>query len=354
VEPEVVAFDLHPEYLATKWALEHLAGRRPVAVQHHHAHVVKCMVDAGRVEADGDRAGGTTGLRRVIGVSLDGLGFGADGRLWGGEVLICDALSFRRVAHLEYLPLPGGELAIRRPARTAAGWLAARLGPEAVDRARTAGLELDDGEAAAVLEQVRTGLNAPLTSSCGRLFDCVAALAGLRGAVTYEGQAAIELEMVSRAGGEPYPFEVNGDLGAALSQPALAPAAAPGMLHEPSAAPLAVGLGPLLDAVLADVESGATPGDVGSRLHAAVTALVVDLCVRVRAETGLGEVALTGGVFQNRLLTGLCEDALEDRGFSVLTPALLPANDGGLSVGQAVVAGYTEEDDRGALGPAVE
>jgi len=361
VEPEVVAFDLHPEYLATKWALEHLAGRRPVAVQHHHAHVVKCMVDAGRVEADGGRqgadagrAGSGAGLRKVVGVSLDGLGFGADGRLWGGELMICDALSFTRVAHLEYLPLPGGELAIRRPARTAAGWLAALSGPEAVDRARAAGLELDDAEAAVVLEQVRTGLNAPLTSSCGRLFDCVAALAGLRGVVTYEGQAAIELEMVSRAGGKPYPLEVSGDLGAALSQRALRPAAAPGALRESSTAPLAVGLGPLLDAVLADVESGATPGDVGSRLHATVTALVVDLCGRVRAETGLDEVALTGGVFQNRLLTSLCEDALEDRGFTVLTPALLPANDGGLSVGQAVVAGYTVEDDRGALGPAVD
>jgi len=342
VEPEAVAFDLHPEYLATKWALERLAGRRPVAVQHHHAHIVKCMVDAGRVEDDG-------ALREVIGVSLDGLGFGADGRLWGGEVMVCDALSFVRVAHLEYLPLPGGELAIRRPARTAAGWLAALSGPEAVERARKAGLELDDMEAAAVVEQVRAGLNAPLTSSCGRLFDCVAALAGLRGVVTYEGQAAIELEMVSRAGGKPYPLEVSGDLAAALSQTPLAAAAVPGPLHEPSDVPLAIRLSPLLDAVLTDVEAGATPGDVGSRLHATVTALVVDLCERLRAETGLDEVALSGGVFQNRLLTGLCEEALEERGFTVLTSALLPANDGGLSVGQAVVAGYTVEDDRGAL-----
>ncbi len=354
VAPAVIAFDLHPEYLATKYAVERLNGAdsrgekalRGVGVQHHHAHIVSCMTENGVLEP-------------VIGVSLDGLGFGADGHLWGGELLVCDALGFRRVAHLEYLPLPGGSLAIRTPARTAAGWLAAALGPEAVERALAAGLELSDQEAAVVVRQVETGLNAPLTSSCGRLFDCVAALAGLRGSITYEGQAAIELEMVSRPGADPYPYALDGDPGAALAagpigvtdrpgavvRPVDGPGEGPGNGARPLE-PLLVRLAPLLEAVLADAESGRSPALIGSRLHATVAGLVVDLARRVRRASGMGIVALSGGVFQNRLLTDLCQDALEADGFRVLTHALVPANDGGLSLGQAVIAGYNQPERR--------
>ena len=223
LEPEVVAYDLHPEYLATKHALA-LPQQEKVAVQHHHAHVAARLVEHGREEA-------------VIGVSMDGLGYGDDGRLWGGEVLVCDLLGYRRVAHLEELPLPGGAAAIAHPWRTALGWSSALLGPEGAARAvallrrgpdrRAAsagpagvgGAGPSDEEVAAVLRQVDLGVNAPLTTSCGRLFDAVAALAGVRRSITYEGQAAIELEMMAYGpaaqGGGPYAWTLDGDVAAA-------------------------------------------------------------------------------------------------------------------------------------------
>ena len=320
--PEVVAYDPHPEYLASKYALARAAGRtggaplEAVAVQHHHAHVAACLAENGHDGA-------------AIGVSLDGLGYGDDGALWGGEILLCDLERSRRFAHLEYLPLPGGALAITRPVRTAAGWLLALFGPPGVERARRAGFAVDDAELAAVSAQVESGLNAPLTSSAGRLFDAVAALASVRDAVTYEGQAAIELEMVSAAGAAPYGFEI-------------AAAAGRGEPH-------VVRLAALFDGVLADLEAHAAPAVIGSRLHATVAAIVVETCRAARRDTGLSTVALSGGVFQNRLLTDLCEDGLSGDGFAVLTHARLPANDGGLSFGQAVVAGYTVLRRRGLL-----
>ena len=195
LDPEVVAYDLHPEYLATKYALS-LPQAEKIAVQHHHAHVAARLVEHGREDA-------------VIGVSMDGLGYGDDGRLWGGEILVCDLIGYRRVAHLEELPLPGGAAAIAHPWRTALGWSYALLGPEGLDRAvallrrpqgagaGTAARPPSDEEVSAVVRQVDLGVNAPLTTSCGRLFDAVAALAGVRRSISYEGQAAIELEMMA-------------------------------------------------------------------------------------------------------------------------------------------------------------
>ena len=329
LQPEVVAYDLHPEYLATKYALGLPERFVRIGVQHHHAHVAACMAEHGADEP-------------VIGVSMDGLGYGTDGTLWGGEVLVCDLTSFRRAAHLEYLPLAGGAAAVRRPRRTAAGWLLRLLGEDAVERARRVGLHIPDTELEAVRAQVAGGINAPLTSSCGRLFDAVAALTGLRDEVSYEGQAAIELEMVSSAGAESYPYAIEGEMGVAQASAAREMWPSP---RTPSPAagssPALVRLAPLFAAVLDDLEGGATPGAVGSRLHATLAAVVLDLCRRVRAAGGPRTVVLSGGVFQNRLLTDLCEEALERAGFRVLTHELVPANDGGLSLGQAVIAGYT-------------
>ena len=335
IDPEVVAHDLHPEYLGTKYALA-LPGEK-VAVQHHHAHVAAAMVEAGLEEP-------------VIGVSLDGLGYGDDGVLWGGEVLVCDLTGYRRVAHLQELPLPGGALAIRRPWRTALGWSLAALGPDGLERAvrllrSSAGAaeEPPDDEAVETLvRQVETGTNAPLTTSCGRLFDAVAALAGVRLAISYEGQAAIELEMRSRPGEAPYPYALDGDPGAVAGMPLL-----PAAVHveqsgrEAGARPAVVRVAPLLLGVLDDVEAGRPAGLVGGRLHATLAALVTDVCRRVRATTGLGVVALAGGVFQNRLLAGLCEDLLRDDGFRLIGGDVVPVNDGGIALGQAAVAGYT-------------
>jgi hydrogenase maturation protein HypF len=339
LEPEVVAYDLHPEYLATKYALT-LPQDEKVAVQHHHAHVAARLVENGRED-------------RVIGVALDGLGYGDDGTLWGGEVLVADLLGYERVAHLEALPLPGGALAIERPARTAAGWVYALLGDDGLARAarllrsRAAGRGpgdvdstpgapfLSDEELAVVARQVQTGENAPLTTSCGRLFDAVAALAAVRGTITYEGQAAIELEMTSRAGAEPYPFAIEGEI-----------TLGDDLARRP---PAVVRLAPLLSAVMDDAEAGHEPGAIGSRLHATLAALTLELCRRTRAATGLSVAALTGGVFQNRLLADLCEEALEADGFEVLSGGLVPVNDGGVALGQAAVAGYTVLHRHGRL-----
>jgi hydrogenase maturation protein HypF len=374
LQPEVVAFDLHPEYLATKYALS-LPHQVKLPTQHHHAHVVARMVEHGVSDP-------------VIGVSLDGLGYGDDGLLWGGEVFVCDLLGYRRVSHLEALPLPGGAAAIERPWRTALGWSLALLGEQGMERAAAllggrrrdtdegpvpdgdrAGMTPDakhadakhavavtvgDEEMSVVAAQVRAGVNAPLTTSCGRLFDAVAALAGVRGSVTYEGQAAVELEMMSRAGAAPYPYTIDGDAAAALSSvyvdapllAAHAPGAAPGGPRQP----LVVRLAPLLAAVLDDAERGREPGFIGSRLHATLAALVLELSRRLRDETGIRLVALSGGVFQNRLLSESCEAALTADGFTVLASRLVPTNDGGIALGQAAVAGYTELRRRGDLG----
>jgi hydrogenase maturation protein HypF len=335
IDPEVVAFDLHPEYLATKHALT-LPGEK-VAVQHHHAHVAAAMVEAGLEDP-------------VIGVSMDGLGYGDDGVLWGGEVLVCGLEGYRRAAHLEELPLPGGALAIRRPWRTALGWSLAALGPSGLQRALALlGRVAPSGEAppgeeavAALVRQVETRTNAPLTTSCGRLFDAVSALAGVRSEISYEGQAAIELEMRSRAGAPPYEWVLDGDPGEAAAAARLPVA---GHLEENAGGSgvraAAVRLAPLLEGVLADLEAGAPPELVGGRLHATLAALVTDVCRRVRAATGLTAVALTGGVFQNRLLASMCEDAVREAGFRVIGVGLVPVNDGGISLGQAAVAGYT-------------
>jgi hydrogenase maturation protein HypF len=365
LDPEVVAYDLHPEYLATKYALA-LPQADKVAVQHHHAHIAARLVEHGREEA-------------VIGVSMDGLGYGDDGRLWGGEVLVCDLTGYRRVAHLEELPLPGGAAAIMQPWRTALGWSYALLGQEGLERAvaavrgTAAGGEAvpggataegapSDEEVAALARQVDLGVNAPLTTSCGRLFDAVAALAGVRRAITYEGQAAIELEMmasgpeVRSVAAEPYEWTVDGDAGGAAGGPLLGAAEwvatrtagdSPGWAA--GAVPAAVRLAPLLDGVLADVEAGAAPGFIGARLHRTVAGLVLDLCGRVRDAGGQATVALSGGVFQNRLLAEQTELLLEAGGFEVLSAGLVPVNDGGVSLGQAAVAGYTVLECRGEL-----
>ncbi len=347
LEPEVIGHDLHPEYLATKYALA-LPHREKIAVQHHHAHIAARLVESGREEA-------------VIGVSMDGLGYGDDGRLWGGEVFVCDLLGYRRVAHLEELPLPGGAAAIEKPWRTALGWSYALLGENGLDRAarllrRCAAAPepvLADEDFAAVRQQIDARVNAPLTTSCGRLFDAVAALAGVRHEITYEGQAAIELEMRSPPRGEPYPYVVEGELEAAAAAPRRGAGewvAAHAAVGDSGPPPAVVRLAALFSGVLDDLEAGAAGGAVGARLHATVTALVLEVCRRIRAATGLSVVAMAGGVFQNRMLAGQCEAVLVADGFEVLAAGLVPVNDGGVALGQAAVAGYTSLKRRGQLG----
>ncbi|MFD0900287.1 carbamoyltransferase HypF [Actinomadura sediminis] len=301
VRPEVVAHDLHPEYLSTKYALGRAAldldGVELVGVQHHHAHIASCLADNG---TDGP----------VIGVAFDGLGFGDDGTLWGGELLVADLAGYRRAGHLEAVPMPGGAAAVREPWRMAAAYLTAAFGEHA-PWLGVAGRNRDRW--ADVVRMARSGTNAPLTSSAGRLFDAVAAIAGVRDTAGYEGQAAIELQQAAdpheRAA---YRATVTDDLVVRGTD--------------------------LVRAAVDDVLAGAGPGAIAARFHNGLAWAVVRAVRVLRDRTGLGTVALSGGVFQNVLLLERVVSGLEDSGFRVLTHSRVPPNDGGVALGQAVVA----------------
>ncbi|HSG45667.1 MAG TPA: carbamoyltransferase HypF [Anaerolineales bacterium] len=298
IEPELIAYDLHPDYYTTKYAKK-ITDIPRVAVQHHHAHIAACMADNGLDE------------RQVIGLSFDGTGYGTDGKIWGGEVLLASYADFERVAHLEYLPLPGGDAATRNPWRIAIGY------------AEALGLEIDElpfinslGKESIdiVRQQVQRKLNTPETSSMGRLFDAVAALTGIRNEVTYEAQAAMELEVLSKLAlnaANPYPFEIEDDV---------------------------IRIGELLKHVIKDVRKNESTSMIGARFHHTVCKMAVDVCKRVREKTDINEVALSGGVWQNQVLLDLTRSALSNEDFVVYIHQLTPANDGGLALGQAVIA----------------
>ncbi|HEX4091028.1 MAG TPA: carbamoyltransferase HypF [Trebonia sp.] len=300
VTPEVVAHDLHPEYLSTKYALD-CEGVELVAVQHHHAHIASCLADNGE---DGP----------VIGVAFDGTGYGTDGTIWGGEFLIADLAGFTRAGFLAPVPLPGGTAAIRQPWRMAASYLSAAYpqgAPGSLDVARRNEGRWDD-----VLAVARSGINSPLTSSAGRLFDAAASVLGVRDAINYEGQAAIELEQ--------------------LADPASALGGYPAGIEEGEQ--LRVAGADLIRAVAEDVLGGAPTAVVASRFHHGVADAIGRTCAILRSRTGLGTVALSGGVFQNLLLLDRTVSGLEASGFRVLVHARVPPNDGGISLGQAAVA----------------
>jgi hydrogenase maturation protein HypF len=310
VEPEIIAYDMHPEYLATKYALQlgSKLGLSLVPVQHHHAHIVSCLVD-NRVEGP------------VIGVAFDGTGYGTDGAIWGGEFLLADYQDFTRVGHLEYVPLPGGEAAIKKPYRMALGYLYSFLGENfPLDGLL---LKVSPAELEIIKQQIRRGVNCPLTSSAGRLFDAVSALAGVRQEIDYEAQAAIELEMlppdeVSKA--KSYPFSIVEQEGMRVVKP-----------------------GELLLAVVQDVRNQTPVPTISLKFHHTVAQIIAEVCKLIARDTGVNQVALGGGVFQNRLLLRLAAAALREKGFNVLTHHLVPCNDGGISLGQAVIANFNQE-----------
>ena len=313
IAPEVVAHDLHPEYLSTKHAHD-LDGVELTGVQHHHAHIASCLADNGEAGP-------------VIGVAFDGLGFGPDGTIWGGEILVADLAGFERVAHLAPVPMPGGTAAIKEPWRMAAAYLDA-----AFEGAVPGGLPIMERQGerwAGVTSLARAGVSAPLTSSAGRLFDAVAALLGVRDAVSYEGQAAIELEQLAD------PTED----GAYLLELAEGGSGAGGALQ-------LQGVG-LVRAVVADQAAGTPPPLIAARFHNGLAAGVATVCRRLRAERGLDTVALSGGVFQNLLLLERCVAGLERDGFGVLLHGRVPPNDGGISLGQAAVAGALDRHRHG-------
>ncbi|MFE5487241.1 carbamoyltransferase HypF [Streptomyces sp. NPDC056527] len=319
VRPGLLAADRHPAYRSTRWARRHAVGRPVVTVQHHHAHVAAAMAE-----------NGLDGTRPVIGVAFDGTGYGLDGAVWGGEFLVADYAGFTRFAHLAYVPLPGGDAAVRRPYRMALAHL--RAAGLTADPALPCTRACEPGELSVLEQQLARELNCVPTSSMGRLFDAVSSLAGICHHAGYEAQAAIELEA------------------AALRAPAVAEDGRYAFRLGPrrSGAPLTADPAPLLTAVAADVLDGTCAAVVAARFHRAVARLVRTVCAAARGETGVETVALTGGVFANTVLSSGCAQGLREDGFTVLRHRLIPPNDGGLALGQLVVAARVP--DRAASG----
>jgi hydrogenase maturation protein HypF len=299
IEPEVIAADLHPRYLSTKWAERD--GRPVVKVQHHHAHIASVMAEHGVTD-------------RVIGFAFDGTGYGTDGTIWGGEVLVADYAGFERAAHLAPVLLPGGDSAVRHPGRMALSYL------------HSAGIPWDEDlppvrhhteiTRRALRTQIDRGINTVPTTSMGRLFDAASALAGVRQTANYEAQAAIEFEaLVDLTEGCSYEFGIG-----ATETP---------IMLEP---------GPVLAGIVEDVRNSVPAGLVAARFHTAVATMIVEVAERLRERTSITTVGLSGGVFQNVTLTHAAATALGARSFAVLTHRLVPPNDGGLALGQAVIA----------------
>jgi hydrogenase maturation protein HypF len=319
IDPEIVAYDLHPEYLSSKYALG--LDLPHCGVQHHHAHIASCLADNGE---EGP----------VIGVAFDGTGYATDGTIWGGEFLIADLTQFTRAGHLVPVPMPGGAAAIKQPWRMAASYLDTALPGGALGAAgdgSALGAPGDGGELGAtgtpgvarrnerhwdnVVKLGRSGVSSPLTSSAGRLFDAVAAVLGVRDTVNYEGQAAIELEQLADPS-----VERGYDAG----------------LEEGD--PFRIQGSDLVAAAAGDLAARVERAVIAARFHRGVAALVERGCLLLRERNGLSTVALSGGVFQNMLLLRDCVSRLESQGFAVLVHSRVPCNDGGISLGQAVVA----------------
>ncbi len=312
VQPEVVACDMHPDYHTTRLAAT--MGLPVVRVQHHHAHLASVLAEHGLDEP-------------VLGVIWDGTGYGLDGDIWGGEFLVGDGRGFVRAAHLEYLPLPGGDAATQRPYRIAWAYLAETLGESG-----SSAIPMSADERAMLSSMLAAQVRMTRTSSAGRLFDAVSAMLGVRRVVTYEGQAAMELEALARTGAaaRPYPWDAckragidgwgdtNGRLGSTLS----------------------IAVAPLLEGILSDTAGGVRREDIAHRFHLTMAELLVSVCSELESETGLNRVALSGGVFQNRLLLEMVIPMLEAAGLRPLLHRQVPTNDGGVSLGQAYVAHF--------------
>jgi hydrogenase maturation protein HypF len=314
IEPVLLAYDLHPNYMASRYALERAehAHIPAIGVQHHHAHIAACMLE-NKIDQNAE----------VIGVAFDGTGYGMDGAIWGGEFLLAGYKSFSRIAHLDYIPLPGGDAATRKPARTALAYL------------WKAGIDWEIGlapvdflcaeERQALRSQLELGINAPLTSSVGRLFDAAASIAGVRQQVNYEAQAAIEFEQMT----DPfemgrYPYEIINSRA--------------GNAQQRTTEPIIINPAPLIAALVDDVQNR-TPGSIlAARFHNTAAQMVADVCQRLRQLSGINQVALSGGVWQNITLLSKTYRLLEQDGFEVFYHTLVPPNDGGISLGQAAVA----------------
>ncbi|MDD5454880.1 MAG: carbamoyltransferase HypF [Candidatus Ratteibacteria bacterium] len=313
VEPQIIAHDLHPEYFSTQYAKNlssvncHLSS---VPIQHHHAHIASVMAD------------NMLRNQKVIGIAFDGTGLGSDGNLWGGEFLLADYKDFKRVGHFKYIPLPGGEKAIKEPWRIAFSELYSIFGNKLWKLDINFVKKLDKGKCKILQKMLDSGVNAPLTSSMGRLFDAVASLIGIRNTVNYEGQAAIELEMIltedrkQKSEVRNYKYTIKKENNIYI-----------------------IDMEETIKGIIEDLKKRLSKEIISLKFHNTIVGLIVDMAKKIRKETGLKEVALGGGVFQNMFLLTNAYKELKKAGLKVYIHEKVPTNDGGLSLGQAVIAG---------------
>jgi len=301
IAPRVVAYDLHPQYLSTKLALE-MTDLQQIGVQHHHAHIASCMAENGVAD-------------KVIGVAFDGTGFGTDGKIWGGEFLIADFAGFERRAHFRYIPLAGGDRAVREPWRLALSYLLDTFGAQLATLDLPLFERVPSKKIATVRSMIERGINTVDTSACGRLFDAVASIAGVRDEVNFEAQAAIELEALALAGVDAvYPFEFM------------------------AGSPCQIDVRPMIERIVSDVLAAQPVGWIAAAFHNTIAGIIVEVCVRLRNEEGIDRVCLSGGTFQNVYLVERAVSRLRAKGFEVFLHSKVPPNDGGISLGQAVIA----------------
>jgi hydrogenase maturation protein HypF len=306
IQPQMIAYDLHPGYFSTQWALQQ-AGVPLIGVQHHHAHIASCMAEN---HLDG----------QVIGFALDGTGYGTDGQIWGGEVLAASYEGFERAAHFGYLPMPGGAAAVHEPWRMAVSYLAHHFGREFLKLQVPFVQQLKRPKVDLLLQMMEHGVNSPLTSSCGRLFDAMAALIGIRQCVNYEAQAAIELEMAidESASCSAYPLELV-----------------------PDGAGWVIDTRSLFKLLLEDLDRKRPAAAISRRFHEGLIEIFDRVADLIRQRTSLNRVCLSGGTFHNVYLLENLRSRLEKNDFQVFTHSEIPAGDGGLSLGQALVAAHS-------------
>lgn len=310
ISPKVVAHDLHPDYLSTQYALDITRGKPKIMripVQHHHAHIVSCLVE-NKVKG------------KVIGVAFDGIGYGPDGNIWGGEFLVADCRDFQRIGHLKYLPLPGGDKAVDEPWRMAVSLLVEAFG-ERIPRVDFIGRWKE--KIPIILRMIEKRINSPLTSSMGRFFDGVSSLLGICDVNTYEGQAAMELESVaqdlsSSSGNlltQKYRYEIQEEKGTFIVDPAW-----------------------IVRGIVEDLQKRVTASVIAYKFHNSIADIIKEVSLKIKERTDISRVAFSGGVFQNRLLLGLALRKLTERGFICYYQKKVPPNDGGISLGQAIIA----------------
>ena len=296
LEPALVAHDMHPDYLSTRFAIE--LGLPAIPVQHHHAHIASVMAEHKLDE-------------KVIGVSFDGTGLGDDGNIWGSEFFVCDLSGYERITHLEYMPMPGGDSAAKEPWRMAFSLLYTSFGRDMMNLDLPFLQSFGDADKELLLQVIEKGINCPLTSGAGRLFDAVAGMLDICKVSMFHAEAPMRLENMAD-------MTMNGSYPYALNE--------------------TIDVGPMIMGITEDILGGKDHGVISGRFHNTISGIIVNTVCRIREESGIEKVALSGGTFQNRLISGLTENALREKGLKVYIPELLPANDGGIALGQLAVA----------------